>query len=169
MEDSMAEGTVNASLAEKITGKGRPRDFTLDASVLDQAKVHEVIREDVKQNKIVFRFPAGLNTLDLYEECLALTKIDDFSVMYDITMQLLVDKDLEIYIKDDNGNKQLLCAFHVVDRYQDLRGEDTIDRYPILVTWLTEFIGASLAKKYPLPGEKPHQPEAAKKGAKAKK
>jgi len=154
---------VNEGLAEKLTGHGAPRSFILDASVLEQAESHKVIREDVKLNRVEFEFPSGVNKLSVYEECRAMSMLEDFEAMYDFMMQSLVDKDLVIRIKNADDTKTELCAFHVTDRYQNLRGVDAIDEYPVLVQWLTEFIGASLLKKYPLPGKNVPQNQTAKK------
>jgi hypothetical protein len=85
--------------------------------------------------------------------------------MYDLTMQMLVGKPVAINIKNLDGSKTELCSFQVVDRYQNLRGVEAIDEYPWLVTWLTEFIGAYISKKYPLPGRNLSQPQAAKKSS----
>jgi hypothetical protein len=152
------------SFAEKAVGVTPPRAFlALDASVLDHVETHEIIRDDIKQNRIEYIFPAGFNQVDLIEECRALTMLDDFDTMYDFTMQMLVGKPVVINIKNFDGSKTELCSFQVVDRYQNLRGVEAIDEYPWLVTWLTEFIGAYISKKYPLPGRSPSQPQAAKK------
>jgi hypothetical protein len=148
--------------AEAAVGVAPPRSFILDATVLEEQELHEVTREDVKQNCIEFVFPEGLNQVDLLEECRALTKLDDFDTMYDLTMQMLEGKPVVINIRRPDGVKAELCAFQVVDRFQNLRGVDAINEYPVLVTWLCEFIGAHMAKKYPLPGNIPPQPRAAK-------
>jgi len=151
---------VDEGMAERLTGVCAPRDFTLDASVIEHAETHRIIREDIKMNRIVFKFPQGLNRVSLFEECRALTQLEDFDTMYDLTMQLLVNKDLEIYMRDDDGAQDLLCQIHIVDRYQDLRsGYEFIDEFPVVITWLTEFIGAYLTKKYPLPGKKQEKPQ----------
>ena len=157
---------VDGDMARKLTGVEAPRDFSLDASVIEHAETHKIIREDIKMNRAVFRFPDGFNRVSLFEECRALTQLDDFDTMYDLTMQLLENRDLEIYIRDDSGNPVKVCEMHIVDRYQDLRsGYAFIDEYPVVITWLTEFISAYLTKKYPLPGKKQEEPQpvAAKK------
>jgi hypothetical protein len=152
------------TFAEAAVGVAPPRAFlALDASVLDQAEAHEIIRDDIRQNRIEYIFPDGLNQVDLFEECRALTMLDDFDTMYDLTMQMLVGKPVTINIINLDGTKAELCSFQVVDRYQNLRGVVVIDTYPCLVTWLSEFIGAYISKKYPLPGRSLSQPQAAKK------
>ena len=159
----MQEVTKDKGYAEAVVGVTPPRSFILDASVLDHQEEHRIMREDVKLNRIEFVFPEGLNQVDLFEECRALNKLDDFDTMYDLTMQMLVGKSVIINIKFLDGTKTELCAFQVVDRYQNLRGVDAINDYPVLVTWLTEFIGAHLAKKSPLPMKPQPQAQAAKK------
>jgi hypothetical protein len=158
----MKAGSQDA-FAEEAVGVAPPRAFlALDASVLDRAEERKIVREDVKQNRIEYVFPDGLNQVDLLEECRALTMLDDFDTMYDLTMQMLAGKPVVINIKGFNGVKAELCSFQVVDRYQNLRGVAAIDEYPCLVTWLTEFIGAHISKKFPTPGNNPPQRESEK-------
>jgi hypothetical protein len=160
----MREEHTKASFAEDAVGVRPPRAFlALDASVLDQEEVHEIIREDIKRNKIEYIFPDGLAHVDILEECRALTRLDDFDTLYDLTMQMLVGKPLIINIKNLDGSKEELCNFQVVDRFMDLRGVEVIDTYPWLVTWLTEFMAAHIAKKYPVPGKSRKLPSSAPK------
>jgi hypothetical protein len=139
-------------LGEQISGAEPPRSFIMDASIMDFQEEHQIVREDIKQNRVVFEFPSGVNKLDLLEECRALTMLEDFDMMFDITMQMLVDKDLIIYIRNEGGHPVQMASLHVTDRYQNLRGDNFIDEYPVVVTWLVEFMGAKLSKKYPMPG-----------------
>jgi hypothetical protein len=159
------EKFVNADFAESAVGVSPPRSFLLDASVLDHQETHQIVREDVKLNRVEYRFPEGLNRIDLLEECRALNKLDDFDTMYDLTMQMLEGKPVTINIKNLDGSKTELCSFQVVDRYQDLRGVDAVNEYPFLVVWLTEFIGAHISKKYPLPGKQQPQAQEAEKAS----
>jgi hypothetical protein len=140
----------------------------IDASILDLRETHEILKEDVKQNRIEYRFPDGLNQIDLMEECRALVSLDDLDVMYDITMQLLEGKPVTILIKNMDGSKTELCSFQVTDRTMNLRGVDALNDYPYLVIWLTEFIGAYLSKKYPTPGETAPQVQASETTKKTK-
>jgi hypothetical protein len=137
--------------------------FVLDASVLDMQETHNIVREDIKQNRIEYVFPEGINQVDLFDECRALTRLDDFENMYDFTMSALHGKPVEINIINYDGSKTLLCAFQITDRYMDLRGVDAIDVYPYLVTWLTEFMGAHISKKYPQPMRSQLPAQAAEK------
>lgn len=126
----------------------------LDASILADSHRTEVSRFNVQQSRISFEFPEGFTQLRLIEECRALNALDvsdpdNFDLMYDITMQMLVGKVVFIYFTDDDDKKHELSRFVVTDRYMDLRGVDAIDEYPTLVNWLVEFIAEYLAKKFP--------------------
>ena len=126
----------------------------MDASILKNKEVDEVQRIDVQQNKIHFEFPNGFAEIRLIEECRALnaldiTNPDNFDLMYDITMQMLVGKPVFIYFTDDLGKQTEVARFVVTNRYMDLRGVPFIDTYPITVNWLVEFISGYLGKKYP--------------------
>jgi hypothetical protein len=157
MEDSRKN-----SFAEEAVGVAPPRAFlALDASVLDRQETHEIIREDIKQNRIEYIFPDGLNKVDILEECRALNCLDDFDTMYDFTMQSLAGKPVTINLKNYDGSKTELATFQVVDRFMDLHGVEVIDRYPWLVNWMTEFIGAHISKKFPLPGQGRKPPSSA--------
>jgi hypothetical protein len=126
----------------------------LDASVLRGNDVEPVMRYNIQHNNILFEFPEGFAQLRLIEECRALncldiTDADNFDMMYDITMQMLVGKSVFIYFIDEKDNKHEIERFVVTDRYMNLRGIMLIDEYPILVNWLVEFIAGYLGKKYP--------------------
>ena len=126
----------------------------LDASVLAHNEETAIIREDIKQNNIRFEFPNGFNTIPVIEECRALNALDlsdpdNFDLMYDITVQLLVGKAVFIYLLDKNDVKHEIAKFVITDRYMNLRGIDIIDEYPVIVNWLVEFMAAHLAKKFP--------------------
>jgi hypothetical protein len=125
----------------------------LDASVLKGREIEEKQKLDIQENKIEFSFPEGFTQLRLIEECrplnaLDMTNPDNFDLMYDITMQMLVGKIVVISFRE-NGIKQELSRFVVTDRYMNMRGVDIIDEYPVLVNWLVEFIAGYLGKKYP--------------------
>lgn len=125
----------------------------LDASVLKDREIEEKQKLDIQENKIEFSFPEGFTQLRLIEECRALNALDmtvpdNFDLMYDITMQMLVGKIVVISFRE-NGVRQELSRFVVTDRYMNMRGVDIIDEYPIIVNWLVEFIAGYLGKKYP--------------------
>lgn len=125
----------------------------LDSSIMANQFEEEKIKADVQINKIRFEFPNGFEQLRLIEECRALNALDlsnpdNFDLMYDITMQMLVGKPVFIYFSDGE-KKEELARFVVTNRYMNLRGIGIIDEYPILVNWLVEFIAGYLGKKYP--------------------
>lgn len=126
----------------------------LDSSVLNNNEMEEIFKYNVQQNNILFEFPEGFAQLRLIEECRALncldiTDADNFDLMYDITMQMLVGKSVFIYFIDDKEDKHEVSKFVVTDRYMNLRGVEFIDEYPIVVNWLVEFIASYLGKKFP--------------------
>jgi hypothetical protein len=143
---------VKTDLAKEATGAKKPRSFLLDSSVLLHKEEMKIIREDIKQNNILFYFPEGFNQLDLVEECRAIQNPDDFDLMFDITMQMLVGKSVVILCKNRRGERIKQLEFQVTDQYQNLRGYDFIDTYPTVILWLVEDIGAYLLKKFPMPG-----------------
>jgi hypothetical protein len=147
----MSDTVTANSLAEDALGVKPPRSFILDMSLLDDFEDQKAARDDVKRNRIEYEFPDGFNRLDLFEECRALTMLDDFDAMYDITMQMLTGKSVVVRLKKYNGVKTELCAFQVVDRFQNLRAIAAIDEYPVIITWLTEIIAGILLKKFPTP------------------
>ena len=125
----------------------------LDASVLKGKEQEERLKVSVQQEKIRFEFPQGFTQLRLIEECRALNALDvsdpdNFDLMYDITMQMLVGKIVAIDFVEGN-QKEEIARFVVTDRYMNLRGVDIIDEYPVLVNWLVEFVSGYLGKKYP--------------------
>lgn len=126
----------------------------LDASILSNRDINATIKYNVEYNNIVFEFPQGFTQLRLIEECRALNALDvsnpdNFDLMFDITMQMLVGKVVSINWLDGSLNKHEISRFVVTDRYMNLRGVDIIDEYPILVNWLVEWIAGYLEKKYP--------------------
>ena len=125
--------------------------LTLDASILDMKQQREAIKLDVAENRILFEFPSGFAQIPLIEECRALNELDNFDLMFDITMQLLTGKPVFIYLRDYSGEKHLFEKFVCTDRHMDLRGVEKINEYPIIVNWLVRFVAEHLSKKYPRP------------------
>lgn len=126
----------------------------LDASSVASVDEDFVRRAQVQRNCIEFEFPEGFTQLRLIEECRALNALDtsdpdNFDLMYDITMQMLVGKTVVVNFIDKDLSRKGVGTFHVTDRYMNLRSADIIDEYPILVNWLVEFIAGYLGKKYP--------------------
>jgi hypothetical protein len=133
-------------------------------------EMHEIARDDIKLNRIIYEFPEGLNQVDIFEECRALTLLEDFDTWYDLTMQMLAGKPVVIFIINLDGSRSRLCGFQVVDRYMNLRGIDAISECPWIIVWMVEFIKGYISKKYPLPGKNLSRPQAAesKSGKKMK-
>ena len=130
--------------------KEEKRSFlSLDADVLASKERHESIKLDLQLNRIRFVFSEGLNSLSLVEECRALKSLDDFDLMFDMTMQMLSEKSVRIYLLDYDDKECLVAKFIVTNRHMDLRGVPFIDQYPIVVVWLVEFVAGMLTKKYP--------------------
>lgn len=127
----------------------------LDASSIASVEEDTVHRIKVQRNCIEFEFPEGFTKLRLIEECRALNALDiedpdNFDLMYDITMQMLVGKTVLInYIDNKTLERKQIGKFHVTDRYMNLRSADVLDTYPILVNWLVEFVAGYLGKKFP--------------------
>lgn len=126
----------------------------LNAGIISDVQKDEIRKYNIQQSRIEFYFPEGFAQLKLIEECRALNALDvsdpdNFDLMYDITMQMLVGKVCFIYFIDEEERKHELSRFVITDRYMNLRGVDVIDEYPILVNWLIEFIAGYLGKKYP--------------------
>jgi hypothetical protein len=137
---------------EQMAGVKKPAKFILSAESSVYDDEHKIVREDVHQNGIVYVFPEGFNRLDLMEECRALQNTDDFDLMFDVTMQMLTGKPVQIFIRNRKNELVKQCEFQVTDQYQNLRGIDFIDTYPTVILWLTELIGSHLLKKYPTLG-----------------
>ena len=155
---------------------GKPY-LAIDASILDDKSLNETMKMDVELNRISFEFPQGLSTIPLIEECRALNSLDDFDLMYDISMQLLTEKQVLVYMKDYSGTKRLIENFIVTDRYMDLRGVHAINETPVIVNWLVSFLSGYLRKKYPRPSvdelrpsdlQKNQKPESKAKATKKK-
>ena len=123
----------------------------LDASVSDTREVDDILRLEVEYNRVLFEFPQGFTQIPLIEECRALNDLDDFDLMYDITMQMLVGKPVAIYMRDATGKPHLFEKFVCTDRNMDLRGVEKINQFPILVNWMVRFVADHLRKKFPRP------------------
>lgn len=126
----------------------------LSADVVANKKVEEAYRYDVEYNCIEFNFPDGFAQLKLIEECRALNALDtsdpdNFDLMFDITMQMLVGKVVAINFNNGINKQKEIARFVVTDRYMNLRGVPIIDEYPVLVNWLVEWVAGYLGKKYP--------------------
>lgn len=123
----------------------------LDHLSTEITEYDDAIRQDIELNKVSFEFPSGFADIPLIEECRALNDIDNFDLMYDITIQKLIGKVVCINIEDYDDKKYQLARFVVTDRYMDLRGIKIIQEFPVLVNWLVKFVSNHLKKKLPIP------------------
>lgn len=129
----------------------KPKFLVLNAQELEGKEEIKTLRDFIKLDRIEFVFPEGLASVPVLEECRALCDLDNFDVLYDLTMQYLVGKRLEIIMINDDGSKSTLGHMHVTTKDDDLRFMQCVADYPYLVYWLTEFMAGYLAKKFPLP------------------
>lgn len=125
----------------------------LDASSVQVSEQEESLKRLVQKERISFEFPQGFTQLRLIEECRAINALDvadpdNFDLLYDITMQMLVGKIVVINYKE-GSKKEEIARFVVTNRYMNMRGVDIIDEYPIIMNWLVEFIAGYLGKKFP--------------------
>jgi hypothetical protein len=142
--------------------------LALDARIMDNKEYQETIRLDVEYNRILFEFPEGFSSIPLIEECRALNDLDNFDLMYDVTMQMLIGKPVVIILRDYDNGKHVLDKFLVTERYMDLRGVRSINSYPILVNWMVKFVAEHLRKKYPKPLEEELRATTSEDQSKAK-
>ena len=132
-----------------------PKFLVLDATALENKEQVTELRELIKLDRIEFVFPHGLADVPVLEECRALCDLENFEVMYDLTMQYLADREIIINIFNNDGSKTELGAMHVQNKFTDLRSMQCVADFPYLVNWLTEFMAGYLSKKFPLPSSAP--------------
>ena len=149
----MAEETkTSQTVTTSSPGTSRHGIF-LNASILDEAHRIDIMRNEVKMNRIQFSFPEGYADIPVLEECRVLEDIENFDLMFDVVMQKLTGKPVIIYLKDDTGKAKEVSRFIVTGRYMNLMGVPFIAKYPVVVTWMLDFIQVEFLKKYPLPPE----------------
>lgn len=151
-----------------------PEFLSLDASIMDSASDLELIRDYIKENRIEFNIfaPGGdvLKGVPLFEQCRALCDTEDFDNMYDFTMRCLQGKRLVIYIRDDDGSRRAIGDAVIQDRMDDMTLVFPVfGEYPVLMNWLVEWMGAYIAKKFPLPMSAAGQTAAETEKRKARK
>ena len=138
--------------AEQTTGIKKPRSFILDSSVLQNQEEFDAIKEEIKQNRVIFEFPGGLNDIDLFDRCRLLFSTDDFEICYVTVLAMLEGKPVKVFLKNyDNQTTSLFAEFQVVNKEMDLKAIPSLNEYPIIVNWLVEFIVGLELKKFPLP------------------
>lgn len=130
--------------------------FVLDYSIKDNFEFHEILKNDIQKNKIRFEFPDGFAKIPIIEECRAVSEYgnpEQFDLLYDIVMQLLVGKTVVIKLLNNSGNYYTLCQFIVTNKFMDLRGVPELNEFPIIVMWMVDLVVCSLSKKYPVPSQ----------------
>ncbi len=156
MNDEMRKA---ASAAGKL-----PKFLSLDATELDNKEDVSNLREYIKQNRVRYVFPEGLADVPIKEQCRVLFNLELFDDMYDLAMQFLSGKVVEIFIRNDDGSETLLGRMRVKDKFDDLREMQCVADYPYLVNWMCEFLAGSLSKKFPLPSRDAGTETATEKG-----
>lgn len=162
-------------LAKQATGQEKPRSFIVDSSVLKNQEEFDAIKEEIKQYRVIFEFPGGLNDIDLLDRCRMLNSTDNFDVCYETVLAMLEGKPVRISLKNyDNVTTSFFAEFQVVNKDMDLKSIPALNSYPIIVNWLVEFIVGLELKKFPLPlpssmEEETPEVEAGKKEKKKKK
>ena len=137
---------------ERIGGVEPPRSFLLTADILNNIEDNELIKEDIKLHRIIFEFPEGVNDIDIFDRCRLLFSTDNFEVCYEAVLAMLEGKPVRVYLLNyDNVTKNLLTEFLITNKESDLRTHPALNKWPILVNWLVEFIVGLEEKKYPVP------------------
>ena len=138
--------------AEEAVGIKKPRSFILDSSVLQNQEEFDAIKDEIKQHRVVFEFPGGINDIELLSRCRMLTSTDNFDLCYETVLEMLEGKPVKISLKNyDNVTTTLFAEFQIVNKEMDLRAVPALNEYPIIVNWLVEFIVGLELKKFPLP------------------
>jgi hypothetical protein len=123
----------------------RGNALVLDASVITGYAAHKGGR-DKAGDGIEFTFPYGFNAVDLMAQCRVLNDPDDFDTVYNFTVTRLTGKEAVITLKHKGGVREELCRITASD-WGNLRGIASINRYPVLVVWLTETVAARLSEE----------------------
>jgi len=139
-------------IAKQVTGQDKPRSFIVDSSVLQYQEEYDAIKEEIKQNRVIFEFPGGINDIDVLDRCRMLCSTDDFETCYDTVLAMLEGRPVRILLRNyDNKTTTLFAEFQIVNKDMDLKAISTLNEYPIIVNWLVEFIVGLELKKFPLP------------------
>lgn len=160
------------SFAEEAVGIKKPRSFILDSSVLQNQEEFDAIKDEIKQHRVIFEFPGGVNDIDLLSRCRMLCSTDNFDLCYETVLEMLEGKPVRISLKNyDNITTSHFAEFQIVNADMDLKTIPALNEYPIIVNWLVEFIVGLELKKFPLPLKAPleSQSKAEEKNKKPKK
>jgi len=138
--------------AEQATGVKKPRSFMIDSSVLQNQEEFDAIKEEIKQHRVIFEFPGGINDIDLLSRCRMLCSTDNFDLCYETVLEMLEGKPIRISLRNyDNVSTSFFAEIQIVNKDMDLRSVPALNEYPIIVNWLVEFIVGLELKKFPLP------------------
>lgn len=157
-------------LAQQVTGVPKPRSFIVDSSVLQNQEEFDIVKEEIKQNRVIFEFPGGINDIDLLDRCRMLFSSDNFDLCYETVLAMLEGKPVKISLRNyDNKTTTLFAEFQIVNKEMDLKSIPSLNEYPIIVNWLVEFIVGLELKKFPLPLPTSMSPEKGQGKAEEKK
>jgi len=142
----------HVGFAEKTTGVKPPRSFIVDSSVLQNQEEFDTVKEEIKQHRVIFEFPGGVNDIDLLDRCRMLCSTDNFDLCYETVLSMLEGKPVKVSLKNyDNVSTSLFAEFQIVNKDMDLKAIPALNEYPIIVNWLVEFLIGLELKKFPLP------------------
>ena len=159
-------------IAQQVTGAPKPRGFIVDSSVLQNQEEYDAIKEEIKEHRVIFEFPGGVNDIDLLTRCRMLCSTDNFDLCYETVLEMLEGKPVKISLRNyDNKTTTLFAEFQVVNKDMDLKSVPVLNEYPIIVNWMVEFIVGLELKKFPLPlrSSSESQVKAEKKSKRQKK
>ena len=159
-------------IAQQVTGAPKPRSFIVDSSVLQHQEEYDAIKEEIKEHRVIFEFPGGVNDIDLLTRCRMLCSTDNFDLCYETVLEMLEGKPVKISLRNyDNKTTTLFAEFQVVNKDMDLKSVPVLNEYPIIVNWMVEFIVGLELKKFPLPlrSSSENQVKAEKKSKRQKK
>lgn len=161
-------------VVQDATGIEKPRSFIVDSSVLQNQEEFDAIKEEIKQHRVIFEFPDGVNDIDLLDRCRMLCATDDFDMCYETVISMLAGKPVRIALRSyDNKTVEPFAEFMVVNEEMDLKSIPALNDYPIIVNWMVEFIVGLELKKFPIPSQesiqKTNEKEEAGKGRRKKK
>ena len=160
-------------IAQQVTGATKPRSFIVYSSVLQHQEEYDGIKEEIKEHRVIFEFPGGVNDIDLLTRCRMLCSTDNFDLCYETVLEMLEGKPVKISLRNyDNKTTTLFAEFQVVNKDMDLKSVPVLNEYPIIVNWMVEFIVGLELKKFPLPlprSMETSDPKAEEKKKKTKK
>ena len=157
-------------IAQQVTGAPKPRSFIVDSSVLQNQEEFDAVKEEIKQNRVIFEFPGGINDIDLLDRCRMLCSTDNFDLCYETVLEMLEGKPVKISLRNyDNITTSLFAEFQIVNKDMDLKSIPALNEYPIIVNWMVEFIVGLELKKFPLPLHSAILPEKTEVKAEEKK